>query len=534
MTGYKLTIEDIQLLKDLMTKHKGNITRASRELCKRLELDYSDSSRKKISYILHKEGFFPKDEAVETETKEPSALDKDYILARSRVLSKSKYYIITWEQNETPLHSKLWKNILAYKDYLGAELSVILGRYKNPTSVFTDIDYESWNPLTRPYWDTNRHDIHQFLTILGDVKIQPTAATPLEGLEAISGETTTIVGHPKMHLKPIPVLEGHPKKVLLTTGAITLPNYTDSKAGKRGEFHHTLGFTIVEIKDEEIFFIRQVEADADGNFIDLYHEVKNGKISQVDNAEAIVWGDTHVNSLNKDILEPTEQLIKDLKITKEVHHDLIDGISVNNHIVNNPIEQHKRWMSDKESVQIELLRTAKFLRRRPDTFKIIVQSNHNDRFDRWIINQDWRKDIPNAIPYMKYGLATLEGKANKGILAYFLEQEFNDKEIICLDYDDSYIINGFEIAHHGHIGSNGSRGSIEQFRKMSTKMIVGHYHKPMRLDKVIAVGTSTHLREGYNKGASDWMNSHVIVHKNGTAQHIIFIKGEFTTFKRGS
>jgi hypothetical protein len=529
MVGYKVTDSDIELIKTLMQKHHDNITRATKEFCETLEIVFTDSSRKRVSSLLHSVGYFPE---TDEEVKDISVLDKDYLIAKERILPESKYYIITWEQNETPLHTKLWKNILAYKDFLGAELSVILGRYQNPTSVFRDVQHESWNPATRPYWDTNRHDIHKYLTILGDVKIQPTAANPLTGLESISGETTTIIGHPKMHLKPVPVLEGHPKKILLTTGAITLPNYTDSKSGKRGEFHHKLGFTIVEIKDEEIFFIRQVEADENGNFIDLYHEVKGGKVKQVEKAEGIVWGDTHVNSLNPEILDPTEKLIEDLGIKVEVHHDLSDGISVNNHITNNPIEQHKRYMKNEDSIEVELHRTANFLRRRPDTYKIIVQSNHNDRYDRWLINQDWRKDIPNAIPFMKYGLATLQGKADKGILAFFLEEQFTDKEILCLDYDDSYILGGFEIAHHGHIGSNGSKGSIEQFRKMSMKMIIGHYHKPMRLDKVLAVGTSTHLREGYNKGASDWMNSHVIIHSNGTAQHIIFIKGEFTTFKR--
>lgn len=531
MVGYKLTSENIDEILALMYQYK-NITRVAEEFCKAHSLEFTDSSRKKVSYVLHSKGYFPKKEEDIIVGKEISTIDKDYFTAKERVLSESKYYIVTWEQNETPLHNNLWTNILAYKKFLGAELSVILGRYKNPTSVFTDVDYESWNPITKLYWDTNRHNIHKFVTILGDVKIQPTAANPLVGLESISGETTTIIGHPKSHLKPVPVLEGHPKKILLTTGAITLPNYTDSKSGKRGEFHHTLGFTIVEIKDEEVFFIRQVEADENGNFIDLFHEVNNGKVSSVDKAEAIVWGDTHVNSINPEILDPTEKLISDLNIKIEVHHDLIDGVSVNNHIVNNPIEQHKRWLNEKESVEVELHRTANFLRRRPDTRKIIVQSNHNDRLDRWIINQDWKKDIPNAIPYVKYTLATLEGKATKGVLAYFLEENIQDGTILCLDYDDSYIIKGFEVAHHGHIGSNGSKGSIEQFRKMSTKMIVGHYHKPMRLDKVLAVGTSTHLREGYNKGASDWMNSHAIIHKNGTAQHIIFIKGEFTTFKR--
>ena len=533
MVGYKLNTKDIKLLKKLMDKF-GEIAKAAQEFCKKRSLIYTESSRKKASKILHQSGYFAHKEALRGTTKDTIDLDKIYHETKGRKLNDSKFYIVTWAQNSTPIHDEFFKNLLAYKEFLNAELSVILGRYKNPTSVFTDEGYESWDNNLRPYWDVDRHDIHKFVTILGDVKIQPTAVNPLTGLESITGGTTTIVGHPKLHLKPIPVLEGHPKKILATTGAITVPNYTDSKAGKKAEAKHKIGFTIIEIKDEEIFYIRQVSAiTTDGSFTDLFFNVSNGEVREVESAEAIVWGDTHIGAMNPEILAPTEKLIDDLDIKFEVHHDLIDGASVNNHIVNNPVEQHKRWKENKEFVEVEFKSTINFLKRRPDTHKIIVQSNHNDRFDRWINSQDWKRDIPNAKAYLKYTLATLEGKANKGILAYVLEENFSEEDVTCLDYDDSYIINSHEIAHHGHIGANGSRGSVEQFRKMSTNLIVGHYHKPMRMDEVVSVGTSTKLREGYNKGASDWLNAHAIIHNDGSVQHIIFIKGHFTTLKRG-
>lgn len=527
MVNYKTSDEDISLILEIYSKI-GNVTDTAKEFCATKSLEYTDSSRRRISSILKRTGLTKSLEEIE---KSETTLDEDYEFAKKRKLKNSKYYIVTWEQNETPLHENLWRNILAYKEFLNAELSVILGRYKNPTSVHVDVKHESWNPVTKPYWDTNRHDIHKYLTVLADVKIQPTACTPLTGLELITGETTTIVGHPKLDLKAIPVLEGHPKKLLLTTGAITLPNYTDSKAGKRGEFHHALGFTIVEIKDEEVFFIRQVEADENGNFIDLYYEVEDGQVYDLDYADSLVWGDTHIGSINKKILPGTINLIERLAIEVEVHHDLADGASVNNHIVKNPIEQYKRMMEDKDDVQKELDDIVKFLDDGRETTKVIVQSNHNDRFDRWVVNQDWKKDIKNAIPYLKYTTALLEGKANKGVLAYVLENAFDPEEVICLDYDDSYVINGFELAHHGHLGSNGSKGTLESFRKMSTKMVIGHYHTPARVDKVLTVGTSSNLREGYNKGASNWLNAHVLIHKNGTAQHVIFVNGEYTTFR---
>jgi hypothetical protein len=86
------------------------------------------------------------------------------------------------------------------------------------------------------------------------------------------------------------------------------------------------------------------------------------------------------------------------------------------------------------------------------------------------------------------------------------------------------------------MGSNGSRGSLLQFRKLNTKIVVGHYHSPGRKDGALAVGTTTKLRVGYNNGPSSWLQSHVIIHKDGRAQHINFIKDNknnmgYTTLK---
>jgi hypothetical protein len=81
------------------------------------------------------------------------------------------------------------------------------------------------------------------------------------------------------------------------------------------------------------------------------------------------------------------------------------------------------------------------------------------------------------------------------------------------------------------VGSSGSRGSLQQFRKLNTKIVVGHYHSPGRKDGALAVGTSTLLRIGYNIGASGWLQSHVIIHEDSKAQHINFINGEYTTLK---
>lgn len=520
----KYTEEDLEDLKRILDEQNGNITKTAVEFCSLRQITYTDTIRRSVSKLLERE-------KVTNNIGKDKLLDEALLETKGRVLKNSKYYLITWEQNETPLHLELWNNILAYKEFLGAELSVILGRYKNPTSVHTEVKHESWNPLTRPYWDSNRHDIHKYLTILGDVKIQPTASIPLSGLEMMTGETTTIVGHPKQHLKSVPVLEGHPKKILLSTGAITLPNYTDSKSGKKGEFHHNLGFVIVEIRDEDVFFIRQIEANVDGSFTDLCHRVENGKVEKINKISGMVYGDLHWGSTDIDVLVKSMEFTDKMNADVEVYHDVIDGISVNNHIVNNPIEQFKRMQDGADDVMEELESLIEFLDDGRDIQKVIVQANHNDRFDRWILNQDWKKDIKNALTYLELSSSILKGDAKKGVVAHMIEKNFSPQQVFCLDYDDSFVVNGWEVAHHGHIGANGSRGSLEQFTRMSTKMIVGHSHVCGKQGRVLSVGTLTHLREGYNKGASSWLQGNVIIHTDGSVQHMIFIDKEFTTFE---
>jgi len=122
-----------------------------------------------------------------------------------------------------------------------SEIHVIAGRYKNPTSVWTanQENEESWAEEVLEYLDANRHDIHKYVSIMSDVKIQPTAVNPMTGLEGLSGINSCIFGSPKVQLETIPVLEGNAPKMMVTTGACTVKNYTDSKSGKVGEFHHT-------------------------------------------------------------------------------------------------------------------------------------------------------------------------------------------------------------------------------------------------------------------------------------------------------
>ena len=130
---------------------------------------------------------------------------------------------------------------------------------------------------------------------------------------------------------------------------------------------------------------------------------------------------------------------------------------------------------------------------------------------------------------MQYSAAILSGDAPNGVIPWVINNKY--PHFVTLGRSDSYIVNGWELGQHGDIGASGSRGSLQQFRNLNTKIVVGHYHSPGRKDGALAVGTSTKLRVGYNIGASGWLHSHVIIHENGKAQHINLVKGEYTTLK---
>lgn len=492
--------------------------------------------------------------------------------AKSRKFDKNtKRFFITWAQNNTEHHDKFFSNMLKYADELNASVHVIAGRYRNPTSLTSSgKKHDAWAEQVTPYLDAARHDVHKYVSIMSDVKIQPTAVNPMTGLQGLSGINSCVFGSPKVQMTMCPVLEGCKPKMMVTTGSCTVKNYTDSKAGKKGEFHHTLGFVIVEIKDDETFFIRQVTADDEGDFSDLMYDIDwvgedvemefnsliarrawikanfgakpiehrgESIITKSNKIEACVLGDIHYGKENQEVMKTTIDFLDAMDPEHVVLHDVFDGDSINHHESKDPFAQFRKEVqgtnSLKDEIEYMLTELGNFSKYRN---VVIVRSNHDDFLDRWLKDGDWKKQTTakNSLQYMEYSQVLLQQYAGtsytsevKGIIPHLINQRY--PEYITLKRNDSYLVRNWELAQHGDIGSSGSRGSLQQFRKLNTKIIVGHYHSPGRLDGAMAVGTSTDMRIGYNQGASGWLQSHIIIHRNGKAQHINFIDGEFTT-----
>ena len=446
--------------------------------------------------------------------------------------TSKKRFLVSWAQNNSPINSEMFKNMKAYGDFLDAEILIIAGRYSNRLETLSKDTKESWAEEILPYLTAKRNSIHKHIDIVGDIKINATTQNVLAGLNGITGEKSSIFGSPRLQMSTVPFLHGRMPKIVMTTGALTIENYTDSRIGQLSFFHHCFGFAIIEIKDEEIFYVRQVPVCKNGSFIDLLYSVKNQEVSKIDSISGIVLGDLHVGDHDPEVIEKTLKLLEKIKPDNVIIHDAFNGSSINHHEALDPFIQYEREMNNTNSLKDEVSMLLKELEKFEKYNTVIVKSNHDTFVDRWLSSTDWRKaSTPkNSLEYMIYSAAILSGEAKNGIIPWVINKRF--PKFITLGDSDSFVVDGYELAIHSHIGANGGKPSTTTFRKLNTKMVVGHSHSPERFENVLRTGTSTKLNLKYTQGgATSWMQSHVILHKNKKAQHIFFVNGDFTTFE---
>jgi len=522
----KYSKEQIDFVRKLVEEGKL-VTPSTIEMCSHFNILYTESTGRHFRKLMQRDGITNNVATIEETDAFKEAQKKEHDKSKKR-------FLITWGQSNTPVHKGFLKNMEAYAKYIDADILCIAGRYSSPHSLSSSKNLEAkeknlkntWDSSILPYLDANRHNLHEHLVVLSDVKIQPTASTPLSSLNGLTGLESCIVGHPRSHLKFLPVLDGYPSKLLLTTGACTIENYTDSKIGKQSSFNHHIGCVIVEL-DGDIFHIRQIIAEKNGNFYDLNNRLINGVVHDNNKIEVAVLGDIHLTSEDKENVDVSFKMLEKLNPKHVILHDIIDHSSISHHEKRNPFLLLQREEDGSNSLKRELDYMVNWFKERPKYNYIVPSANHNDFIDRWLQGEDWRKEGNKAL-YLKYANITAQGLAPKGITAYILETEFD--HIKCLGVDESYNVLGFELSLHGNRGSSGSRGSAIQFKNLNVRNVTGHSHTALKMDGHLCVGTLTKLRMGYNLGMSNWSVSNVVIYPNGKAQHIHITRGRYTTF----
>lgn len=458
-------------------------------------------------------------------------------------LPHSKRYIVTCAQNATKAHAGFLKALELYAKRNDAKLIVIPIRYRNPTSVEVRKAEQWWDKRLTEYLFGGRGDVNDNLTILGDIKIRPTAVDPISGLHGISGQRSAIIGHPKIALQTVAAPSHRMPKVIVTTGSVTVENYTDSKAGKKGEFHHSLGAVIVEVRDDEKFNLRHVSAQRDGSFIDWDTKYTAKGAKKAPQAEALVMGDAHLTFMDRDVKRGTfgpGGVIDALRPKALIWHDTLDSYSVSPHHSKNPILQVVKRKSGLDNGMVEVENTVHSMTMLTDKWpamrNVVVPSNHDEHLARWIADRDWRTDPLNAEFYLETALAMVRG-AKMGRGRAIIPDPFvwwadklmppeHRKRFQFLSRGESFEICGIEVGYHGDKGPGGSRGSAMQYRNIGSKTIIGHSHTPRIVDGCYQVGTSSELALDYNVGPPQtWLHCHCIVYGNGKRSLIIMING---------
>ncbi len=456
-----------------------------------------------------------------------------------RKLASAKRYIVTAAQNATPLHDGFWKALETATDYYKAELMVIPLRYKNPTSRFEDekaATDEWWDPKVVPFLWNVRKALNENVEVVGDIKIQPTAVEPLTGLEGFTGARSSIVGHTKLQFKTVATPGHKMAKIMTTTGACTVKNYSDSRAGKHGEFHHTLGAVIVEVEGKK-FWLRHLNANADGSFTDLDMRFDEVSGERAPPPAALVMGDTHVDFVDPSVCSATfgsAGIIAALAPEKLIWHDLLDAYSVNPHHRGNPFNAIAKLQSGLDDVAAEVQRAIAFVKARtPDGVEsYIVSSNHDDMLHRWILSHDWKSDAKNAEFYLETALAIARAtKMGAGGTEYprpfkYWVDRAGVPGLVCLGSEELSVA-GILCSMHGDRGPNGARGSAKNLRRIGVKSVIGHSHSPGISEGCYQVGTSSRLKLEYNVGPSGWLNCHCIIHADGKRQLVTIIEGRY-------
>lgn len=459
-------------------------------------------------------------------------------------LPPSAVYVVTCAQNATPINRRFFKSLLAYCKRRKAQLVIIPLRYKNPTSDWTAAqeNAETWDAALQPYLFAGRADINDNLRVLGDIKIQPTAVRPLSGFESLSGPSSAILGHPKLSLTTVATPHNRLPKILATTGAVTRKNYTDTRTGKTGEFHHTFGALVVEVKDRRTFHLRQLNATRDGSFIDLeWHATPKG-VKRALPAAGLVMGDRHELFADSQVTEATfgkNGIIARLKPKYLIWHDLLDFYSANHHHRNNPFIRLAKRKAGIDDVEQEVKKTCDFLTKNTPAWaeNVIAASNHDEALGRWLRETDWRDDPQNAEFYLETALAlarsariTPNQSEYDNPFHHWLKKLLPARILSrthMLERNDSFVIKNIEVGAHGDFGANGSRGSLSVFRRSGRKSIIGHSHVPGIDEGAYQVGTSSALKLEYNRGLSAWLHCHCIIYANGKRSLLMVIDGNW-------
>ncbi|USM11548.1 putative T5 A1-like protein [Citromicrobium phage vB_CbaS-RXM] len=491
--------------------------------------------------------------------RERQAAMRSFVLPKAleahRHTDRTTHFIITAAQDKTEIHEDFWNNLQAYAGYLGAE--IMIGGFTYSKKLFEEND-----PRVRSehVWFDNRiedrvmHDpikLADQLIFCAEMNTLPTAVQPLSGLDSYTGSKWGIFPHAKYQLRTIATMKDALSKQIMTTGAVTLPNYIRKKAGVKAQFHHIIGAIVVSVAPDGAFWCRPIQANdlVDGSFYDLDRFVAKGKITTGHRPEALVCGDIHREKLDPTVALTTwgfdvetgevnpnlPSLSNMLRPKRRIYHDLTDFSARNHHNIKDHHFRYKLHHSTKgqDSVKADLMMSASFLKLTSDADiqDVVIQSNHDNALLKWVKTADAKLDPENYEFWLECELRCIRAY-REGRDPFLYEEVMRDltgplPNTIFVEEDSSYMVADVELAIHGHYGANGARGSAGAFNKMGPKSITAHTHSPSVTDGHTCVGVNGLMDMGYNVGLSSWLHCDALLYPNGKRALIVMMHGRW-------
>ena len=453
-----------------------------------------------------------------------------------------KRFILTSAQNNTHVHAEFWQNVLAMAAHYDAKIMIgtfsynqnNFGKLAVKAGTEKGFEEELWfDPAIKPHTCDRRVVLANGLIWAGNMNILPTEDNPISGLETYGGAPSVIFPHTKIEMRSIANTPDQPPKMIYTTGTVTQMNYLQKKLGIKAEHHHRYAFLLVEVDSEGNWWARQVAARKNGEEIqDLNVLVQNGKIvSTKASIEAISWGDLHATNSHPAVVDASQEMLDTLHPEIQVLHDVMEGISINRHMVNHAPTAHAsfhRWLRGLHRVDEELKQTRTIVERylRPWCKTIAPDANHDAKWlQSWLQRFDYRFDPANAELFLRMQnfmyqqIRTGKFPKNVNLMKYAMEKEAGLKAgaVTFLLPDESYLVGEVELGMHGHLGPNGSFGSPSNLAKIGKKATTMHTHSTGIYHGLYVGGTSSKLTQGwdYTMGPSSWSHSHVVQYGNG-------------------
>lgn len=521
LTGY------IAVLKTL--NRRPSIAELEEEGITRLDIKHRWGTLKKLELAARKEH-----EYLFNEVQVSSLLTPERKTSLSGVLGKTKRFIVTTAITGCRVDPDLLASMKNYCRLNNAELLIMVASDPAHQYVNDDSLGRIDNILEQDHLIVEDTEINNNL-FLSAIKIEAKQIDPVAGLMELAQKNNSsyVCAHPQQRLKFVPVPAGNHPPAIMSTGAITQPDYTTDmyrsrRLAYRAHESHVMGGLIIEVEDEEIFHFRHFQANTDGSFVD-WGKLYTANSIEDTVLEALVCGDEHAGRQNLEVIDARLRLCEELHPKRIVLHDLFDGRSISHHVDGKAITMAMRSQDSQDSLLDELVCVGQALERYEDLCDriVIVKSNHDEHLVRYLEDGRFLKDPKNFRLALDLAAAIFDGKDPIKVGAEIAnDREYED--ITWLQRDQEYVVAGVDLSHHGDKGPNGSRGSIKQFATSVRASITGHSHTAEIYGSAWRVGTSTG-RLDYCVGPSSWTNTDCLLYENGSRQMINYIQGRFKT-----